>query len=99
MEWKDEKLKNIIGKYFNYSFNFDFLEIVKNIIERMDAEYTKTNLTEELNIAIDDELIYTDDLWTIAKYYASSPKDIVWDDVYEEFYNDCYEVASQYFLD
>ena len=56
------------------------VDIAKNVIDRMD-NWTE----EELQNALDCELIYNDDRWEIMKYYQS-PEDCNWDDAFDDFY-------------
>ena len=67
-------------------FNLKVCEIVKSIFERME-EATE----EELQQAMNDELIYDDDLWEIMKYYQR-PTEANFNEAMEEFYNDLLEV-------
>lgn len=70
--------KDIIGRHFNYSVDFEFLDIVAIILDRIDFE---GDLEDEIDVAIDDSLIYIEDQWTVAKFYAPSPADLDWDEV------------------
>lgn len=70
--------KDIIGRHFDYSVDFEFLDIVAIILDRIDFE---GDLEDEINVAIDDSLIYIEDQWTVAKFYAPSPADLDWDEV------------------
>lgn len=65
-------------------------EIAEAIIERME-DYEEDNLEEALQSAMDDELIYTEDLWAIMAYYTT-PQEANFDEAMEEFYNDLLEV-------
>ena len=67
-------------------FTITVANIAKAIIERME-EATE----EELQQAMDDELIYDDDLWEIMKYYQR-PNEANLDEAMEEFYNDLLEI-------
>ena len=70
--------KDIIGRHFNYSVDFEFLDIIALILDRIDFE---GDLEDEIDVAIDDSLIYIEDQWTVAKFYAPSPADLDWDEV------------------
>lgn len=88
--------KDIIGKYFDYSVNFDFLDIVAEILNRIDFEDLKTRdyenaiydvVTEE----VDSALTYIADQWEVLEEYVSSPADLTnetWDEVLFDFGND-----------
>ena len=67
-------------------FNLKVCEIAESIIERME-EPTE----EELQQAMDDELIYDEDLWEIMKYYQR-PNEANFNEAMEEFYNDLLDI-------
>lgn len=59
---------------YNYLYNIyeddDFCGILQNIIDRIDEkEILNNDLYELISQAIDDEIIYFDDEWTILKFY------------------------------
>lgn len=62
----------------------------KSIFERME-EPTE----EELHQAMDDELIYDEDLWEIIKYYQR-PCDANFYEAMDEFYNDLLDILQAY---
>ena len=67
-------------------FNLKVCEIAKAIFERMEEP------TEEaLQQAMDDELIYDEDLWEIMKYYQR-PNEANFGEAMEEFYNDLLDI-------
>ena len=67
-------------------FNSKVCAIVESIFERME-EPTE----EELQYAMDLELIYDEDLWEIIKYYQR-PNEANYDEAMEEFYNDLLDI-------
>lgn len=67
-------------------FNLKVCEIAESIIERME-EPTE----EELQQAMDDELIYDEDLWEIMKYYQR-PSEANFNEAMMEFYDDLLEI-------
>lgn len=67
-------------------FNLKVCEIAESIIERME-EPTE----EELRQAMDDELIYTEDLWKIMAYYQT-PREANLSEAMELFYDDLLEI-------
>ena len=71
-------------------FNLKVCEIAEAIIERME-DYEGDNLEEALQSAMDDELIYTEDLWAIMAYYTT-PQEANFDEAMEEFYNDLLDI-------
>lgn len=82
--------KDIIGEYFNYSVEFDFLDVVCETIERIDD----FNNEEDIYEAIDSSLIYYSDRWSVLEYYCT-PSEANWDNAYEEFVNDIYAICSR----
>jgi hypothetical protein len=94
----NSKFRNIIGEYFNYSSDFDFLDVVAQVLDRVDFEGDKELIAggehadEVLTQAIDDALTYTQDQWFIAEHYASTPADLDWQEVVQEFSDDMYAV-------
>ena len=71
-------------------FNLKVCEIAEAIIERME-ECTEDEIEDELKYAMDDELIYDEDLWEIMKYYQR-PNEANFDEAMEEFYNDLLDI-------
>ena len=67
-------------------FNLKVFEIADLIFERME-EPTE----EELQYAMDLELIYDEDLWSIMAYYQR-PNEANYDEAMEEFYNDLLDI-------
>ena len=84
--------KQQIGEYFKYSMEWDFLDVVASVLDRID--FDAEDMDEEINRAIDDELIYTCDRWTILEYYQS-PEDANWWNAVEEFTNDIYCLVAK----
>ena len=71
-------------------FNLKVCDIAEAIIERME-ECTEDEIEDELKYAMDDELIYDDDLWEIMKYYQR-PSEANFDEAMEDFYNDLLDI-------
>ena len=72
-------------------FGFGEVEkIAESIIERME-ECTEDEIEDELKYAMDLELIYTEDLWTIMAYYQT-PQEANFNKAMEEFYNDLLDI-------
>lgn len=67
-------------------FNDFVAQIAKGIFERMEAP-----TEEELRQAMDDELIYTEDLWKIMAYYQT-PCEANFSEAMEEFYDDLLDI-------
>lgn len=83
--------RRIIAEHFDYTGNFDFLDIVSNIINRIE-DFSND---EDIWNAIDLELIYTFQEWEIAMYYCSSPRDCDWQNVIESLYSDIYSICNK----
>ena len=71
-------------------FNLKVCAIAEEIFERMEY-YEEEDIEEALRQAMDDELIYDDDLWEIMKYYQR-PNEANFNEAMDEFYNDLLEV-------
>ena len=71
-------------------FNLKVCEIAESIIERME-EVSEDEIGDELQYAMDLELIYTEDQWSIMAYYQT-PQEANLDEAIEEFYNDLLEI-------
>lgn len=84
--------KDLIGKYFNHSFDFEFLDIVAETLDRIDFE---EDLEEEVYSAVNDELSYISNQWTVAQFYVSSPEELGWDDIYAKFEEDISILVQQ----
>lgn len=70
-------------------FNVFVAQIAKSIFERV-KDYEE-DLEDALQYAMDDELIYDEDLWEIMKYYQR-PNEANFDGAMEEFYNDLLDI-------
>ena len=80
---KNENIVILTNKIFSGDYyGRPVAEIALNIFERME-EPTE----EELQHAIDDELIYYNDLWAIIEFYQS-PREANFEKAMDEFYED-----------
>lgn len=91
----DSKYKALIGEHFNHTFDFEFLDIVAHTLDRIDFEGNEELSAEDIDVAINDALIYNEDQWTVAKFYVSSPADLDWDEVLNDLSNDIHELAEK----
>jgi len=66
---------------------WDFLDIVANVLERVDFEKDEDELYEDIYSSIDEEMIYTQDQWTIIEYYCM-PQDASFDNAFSDFQDD-----------
>ena len=62
-----EIIKDILGKVTNYTFDFEYLDILEDAIERID----NMDDDDEIFNALDDALIWTHSQWTIIKHHCS----------------------------
>lgn len=92
--------KSIIGRHFNYSMDWDFLDIVADIIARIDFDDYKESedryefITEE----IDGYLYWTADQWCVLEAYVSAPYELdesSWSDALSEFTSDIREICDE----
>lgn len=86
--------KDLIGKHFDYSGDFDFLEIVSDVLDRIDFENVD-EIDDEVQNAVDSALTYIADQWTIAQHYASGPDSLDWDEVVSEFESDISSIVDE----
>ena len=89
-EIHDSPYKDIIAEYFDYSGDFEFLDIVASCIGRVD------NFEEEDDIyrAIDDELVYTYGQWKVIEHYCT-PQEANWESAYSDFMSDVFAICSR----
>lgn len=80
------KYKDKIGEYFQYTFDFDFLDVVADIVDRVEDFSDSDSYIE----AVDDALMYYKDQWTVYQHYAAGPADMTWDEALEAFMDDMY---------
>lgn len=90
--------KDKIGAHFDYSGDFEFLDVVAKIIERTidiyeDQDDDSKDINEAIYDALDTALIYYSDQWKVLKHYLN-PQDANWDEAIELFTNDLFELAS-----
>ena len=71
-------------------FTIPVADIAEAIFERV-KDYEEEDTEEALQNAMDDELIYDDDLWEIMKYYQR-PNEANFDEAMDEFYNDLLDI-------
>ena len=82
--------KKIILEHFNYSGDFDFLEVVADVIDRIDNFKDEDDIRE----AIDSALIYCADQWEVLQFYCN-PQDANWNDALELFNEDIYAICDK----
>ena len=84
-------VKEAIKEQFDYTFDFDFLDVVADLVER--SEYSVEY--EDVLSAVDEGLIYNYDQWIVAQYYAGSPSDLNWDEVFEQLVEDIIQINEK----
>jgi len=89
MKLNDSNYKQQIDEYFNYSLNFDFLDIIADILDRIED----FNDDDSIYYAIDEALIYTCDQWTVLEEYCT-PMDASWDVAYTNLCDDIYGLLN-----
>ena len=87
-----KKYEELLNEKFAWS---DVYDIARNLVERIDKNDADADIASALYDALDEELIYTEDQWTLCKYYTT-PDNCSWNDVIEEFYNDLYPIVEMY---
>ena len=83
-----DKIENSIYR----NFDMDVSAIADDIVTRVDFDnINEDNLWDELLSAMDDSLIYTEDQWSIIKFYCS-PSNANFSYAMEEFENELYNI-------
>ena len=88
-EFHSSPYHDVIAEYFDYDGDFEFLDVVASIIGRVD-DFTSD---EDIWTAIDDELIYTYDQWTVLEHYCT-PQDANWEVAFENLSGDIFGVCA-----
>lgn len=79
-----------VNKHFNYNVKSEFAELITHLVDRALLENPE-DIGEKIEFAIDEGLIYKDDIWTIKEFYEEAALD---DSTYEELFNDMYSIIS-----
>lgn len=82
-----------IGQFFNHTFNFDFLEVFQDVVDRIDEE--DIDSTDAILESIDSTIIYTNQMWQILQYYCD-PIHANWNTAYENFCTDVLAYVETY---
>lgn len=83
------KYKDIIGKYYDYSFNFEFLEIVAKYCERCE------NDKDAYESIMYEEILDYYEQWTIMENYQTPSKANL-DEAMDLFACDVKEILEEY---
>lgn len=90
MALTNSKYKDIIGKHFDYTFDFDFLDVVADVLDRVDDFGDE----EDIFGAIDSTIIYYDDQWKIIRFYQT-PSEANWENAYDDFQSDIFAICEK----
>lgn len=74
-------------------FTIEIFEIAKAIFERME-DYKEYDTDEALVNAIEDELIYSSDMWAIMEYYQD-PLDANFNEAKKLFFDDLFNILQK----
>lgn len=75
---------NVIYNEFGYN---DLAGLAESIFNRIDVDDYKADAYEALFQAMDEEMIYTKDQWTMIEYYCT-PQNADFNGAWEDFAND-----------
>lgn len=100
----EETIAQAIGKYFDYSLDFEFQDVVKDIVESAleDIEYRKRedgvgadqiDATDVVANALDERLIYYKEQWAVLHHYCT-PQDANWERAEEALFNDVLNIVT-----
>ena len=79
-----------VNKHFNYKVKSEFAELITHLVDRALLENPE-DIGEKIEFAIDEGLIYEDDIWTVKEFYEEAALD---DSTYEELFNDMYSIIN-----
>lgn len=70
-------------------------DVARNVLERVYNNGDETDAGKAVDKAMDDELIYTDDQWTVIAYYSDPSDPKSFSEAYEDFYRDLLECVEE----
>lgn len=96
----NSKYRGIIAKHFDYSIDWEFLDIVADIIDRIDFKDYKESEDkyEFIDEEVDSYLIWTADQWCVLETYVGAPSDLDSESWYEsvsEFESDVVAICDE----
>ena len=97
-----QEVQDIVGEVFDYTMDFDFLDVVADILLRIDDFEEASEDIDVVQSEVDDGLIYTDDQWEVLRYYFDSPSDLdesSWDNAFSYFVSDIQKVCDEIVAD
>lgn len=75
------------------------VDLFESILDRIDLDKIDSNdsdsIYESVYKALDDGLIYSEDMWFMMACYQS-PEDANWDDAYDTFTDDLVDIVRKY---
>lgn len=91
--------KDKIGEYFDHTLDFDFLDVVADVLESAIDNYDEQDdeskdVSEAVFDAEDRVLIYYNQQWTVLEHYLT-PQEANWAEAIELFENDLIGLASE----
>lgn len=88
-ELTNSPYKHIIAEHFEYSGDFDFLDLIARILDRVEDLHDSDDIYE----TIESTLIYTDDEWLVLKHYCT-PADANWYKALESLESDVFSIIA-----
>lgn len=86
-----EEKREAILKQFNFEGDFDFLDIIADIVDSTEGSTEYEVLLE----CVDEAFCYHNCQWTLARHYYSSPFDLNgWEELYDKIISDIYKINS-----
>ena len=90
IDMPSEDLRDLIAEYFDYSIDYDFVDVVERVLNRIDDPTDSDNVLQ----SIFDGLINYSDQWKVLQYYCT-PKEANWEDAFDEFTTDIYNIVDK----
>lgn len=100
----EETIVHAIGEYFDYSLDFEFQDVVKDIVETAleDIEYRKREADmgaaqiepdDAVANAFDERLVYYKEQWAVLHHYCT-PQDANWERAEDSLFNDVLNIVT-----
>jgi len=90
---KKDNLFKVLSDVFG--FNSDIIGIAENVISRIDFnEFDKDDIYSIIDTAMNDELIYYNDQWTMMMFYQL-PQEANFENAWYNFEDDLYKVITE----
>lgn len=82
-------IKRAVAKVLDYTFNFEFVDLMVKVFEDMGDDLTKDAMEESIN----NNLIYDNEQWIVLKGYCR-PSEVDFDQAMFDFEMDCSRVLD-----